>query len=97
MAEQFRTDWRNAPLEDQTPSLLEYAEKVARNPASCTEQEIENLRGAGFSGAEIHDAVQVIAHFNYINRVVDALGCDFEPTCQQSRSYAVETKKPANG
>jgi hypothetical protein len=27
----------------------------------------------------IHDAVQVIAYFNYINRVADALGVDPEP------------------
>ena len=39
----------------------------------------------------------MIAHFIYINRVVDALGCDFEPEWQQSRSYAVATENPANG
>ncbi len=28
---------------------------------------------------EIHDAVQVISYFNYINRVADGLGTDLEP------------------
>ncbi len=37
------------------------------------------LRAAGFSDVEIHDAVQVIAYFNYINRIADALGTDLEP------------------
>ncbi len=36
------------------------------------------LRGQGFSDTAIHDAVQVISYFNYINRVADALGVDLE-------------------
>ena len=37
------------------------------------------LREAGLTDADILDAVQVIAYFNYINRVADALGVDPEP------------------
>lgn len=85
LAEQFQTDWRKANLEEKTRKLLEYAEKVTKEPASCTRADIENLRATGYSDTEIHDAVQVIAYFNYINRIVDALGCDFEPEWQQSR------------
>ncbi|MEE8256343.1 MAG: peroxidase-related enzyme [Acidobacteriota bacterium] len=85
LAEQFQTDWRKANLEEKTRKLLEYAEKVTKEPASCTREDIANLRAAGCSDTEIHDAVQVIAYFNYINRVVDALGCDFEPDWQQRR------------
>lgn len=40
---------------------------------------MEALRGQGWSEAAIHDAVQVIAYFNYITRVADALGIDPEP------------------
>ena len=32
---------------------------------------------------EIHDAVQVISYFNYINRVADGLGTDPEPEMPQ--------------
>jgi alkylhydroperoxidase family enzyme len=41
--------------------------------------DLDELRRAGFGDAAIHDAVQVIAYFNYINRVADALGVDPEP------------------
>ena len=37
------------------------------------------LRGHGFDDVAIHDAVQVIAYFNYINRIADCLGVDLEP------------------
>lgn len=42
------------------------------------ETHVENLRRHGFSDAAIHDATQVIAYFNYINRVADALGVEQE-------------------
>lgn len=40
---------------------------------------MDALRAAGFDDTAIHDAAQVIAYFNYINRVADALGVDLEP------------------
>jgi alkylhydroperoxidase family enzyme len=41
--------------------------------------DVEELRLVGLSDTEIHDAVQIISYFNYINRLADALGCDLEP------------------
>lgn len=43
------------------------------------EADVHRLRGLGFADRAIHDAVQVVGYFNYINRVADALGCDLEP------------------
>jgi len=40
---------------------------------------VEALRGHGLDDAAIHDAIQVIAYFNYINRVADAVGVEDEP------------------
>ena len=37
------------------------------------EDDIHILRAHGFDDRAIHDATQVIAYFNYINRVADAL------------------------
>jgi len=41
--------------------------------------DVERLREAGFDDVAIHEAVQVIAYFNYINRIADALHVDLEP------------------
>lgn len=43
------------------------------------EADIEGLRAAGFDDVQVSDAVQVIAYFNYINRVADAVHVDLEP------------------
>jgi alkylhydroperoxidase family enzyme len=55
---------------------------VTRAPAALTDRHIETLRLHGLSDRDILDAVQVIAYFNYINRVADALGIDPEPEMQ---------------
>lgn len=39
---------------------------------------MQRLRREGLSDEAIHDAAQVIAYFNYINRVADGLGVDLE-------------------
>lgn len=43
------------------------------------EGDIARLREVGLDDVAIHDAVQVIAYFNYINRVADGLQVELEP------------------
>lgn len=43
------------------------------------ESDVVTMRTAGFSDVAIHDAVQVIGYFNYINRIADAIHVDLEP------------------
>ena len=71
-------DWRRCSLRPLVRTLLDYAEKVTRTPSSCVRQDVEQLRSGGWSDVAIHDAVQVIAYFNYINRIADALGVELE-------------------
>jgi len=40
---------------------------------------LDELRAQGLDDAALHEAVQVVAYFNYINRVADALRVDLEP------------------
>lgn len=40
--------------------------------------DLEGLRAEGFEDRAIHDAVQVIAYFNYITRIAQALGVEPE-------------------
>jgi len=58
-------------------------ERLARDSLAITEANIARLRAAGFSDRGIHDAVQVIAYFSYINRVADALGVEPEEWLEQ--------------
>jgi uncharacterized peroxidase-related enzyme len=62
--------------------LCKFAEMVTRAPAALRAQHLETLRLHGLSDRDILDAVEVIAYFNYINRIADALGIDPEPEMQ---------------
>ena len=60
-------------------ALCVYAEKLTRTPADITREDVETLRGHGFEDIAIHDVIQVVSYFNYINRVADAIHVDLEP------------------
>ena len=47
-----------------------------------TAADVGALRKTGLDDVAIHDATQVIAYFNYINRVTDALGVEREDFIQ---------------
>ena len=72
-------DWRTAPLSDVDRALCEFAAKLTHEPRNITPGDLDGLRTHGLDDRAIHDAVQVIAYFNYINRVADCLGVDLEP------------------
>jgi uncharacterized peroxidase-related enzyme len=71
-------DWRRAPLSPADRALCEFASKLTLRQHEVTPADLAGLRVAGFDDRAIHDAVQVIAYFNYITRVADALGVDRE-------------------
>ncbi len=78
-ANRVRSDWRCAGLDDATEALLRYGDKLTRRPAAVTAHDVEKLRQTGWSDRAVHDAVQVIGFFNYINRVAGGLGVEPEP------------------
>lgn len=55
------------------------AEKLTRDAHATGEQDIAASRSAGLSDREILDLVQIIAYFNYVNRLASALGVELEP------------------
>ncbi len=67
-----------APLDIRQHTLVTYALKLTQFPHSVTEEDINNLREAGFSDAAIHDAAAVTAYFNFVNRMVSGLGVRLE-------------------
>jgi uncharacterized peroxidase-related enzyme len=72
-------DWRGARLDPPEGALCAFAEKLTRTPGAMQRADVAELRRAGFDDVAIHEAVQVIAYFNYINRVADAVHVDLEP------------------
>jgi uncharacterized peroxidase-related enzyme len=60
-------------------ALCDFAVALTHKPATVDGSQIDSLRAGGWSDPAIHDAIQVIAYFNYINRVADAVGIEAEP------------------
>ena len=60
-------------------ALVTYAQKLALHPAEVGEDDLAPLRALGLDDRAIHDLVQVIAYFSYINRIAEGLGTDLEP------------------
>ena len=60
-------------------ALCDYAVKLTEAPASVGLADADALRAHGWDDAAISDAIQVIAYFNYINRVAEGVGIDGEP------------------
>ena len=71
-------DWRQADLSPADRALCAFAEKLTQRPQDSTAEDIDQLRQHGFDDSGIHDSVQIIGYFNYINRVADALGVEPE-------------------
>jgi uncharacterized peroxidase-related enzyme len=59
-------------------ALCDLALKLTRDPAAVSAEDAEALRRHGWSDAAIHDAIQVISYFNYVNRIAEAVGIDDE-------------------
>lgn len=72
-------DWRSAGVEPKDAALLDYAEKLTRLEAKMAESDIHRLRAVGWDDVAIHDATQIIAYFNYINRIAEGLGVELDP------------------
>jgi uncharacterized peroxidase-related enzyme len=77
-------DYRRANLDARARALCDFAVKLTHEPAAIEPADLEALRAQGLGDAAIHDAIQVISYFNYINRVADAVGIEDEPEWSSS-------------
>ncbi|MEM8862927.1 MAG: peroxidase-related enzyme, partial [Chloroflexota bacterium] len=67
-------DYQQLPLDRADRVMLEFAEKLTVNPDKMAATDIQKLRTAGFDDVAIHDIVEVVACFNYFNRLTSGLG-----------------------
>lgn len=74
----IKTDWRRADLSNLDKELCGFAEKLTLKPSSIDQGDIDRLKSLSLDDRGITDAVEVIAYFNYINRIADGLGVDPE-------------------
>lgn len=90
-------DWRSAPLGEQDRELCEFAERLTGDSEAVDEGGIDALRRCGLDDRAIHDATQVVAFFNYINRVASALGVEQETFVRAWEQAAEESGPQGEG
>ena len=72
-------DYREAELPPRVRALCDFAVELTQAPARVGAAQVKALRAHGLDDAAIHDAIQVVAYFNYVNRVAEGVGVEPEP------------------
>jgi uncharacterized peroxidase-related enzyme len=67
-------DLDSAPVSDKLKPVLAYVGKLTRTPSRMTEADAEAVFAAGWDDRALHDAIQVCALFNFMNRMVEGIG-----------------------
>jgi uncharacterized peroxidase-related enzyme len=78
-------DYRSAGLPLREVALLDFAVKLTKAPAGVQASDLDALRRHGFTDEQLVDAVHCISYFNFINRVLDGLGVDPEPSMRYGK------------
>ncbi len=73
-------DYQSAGLTQREVALLNFAVKLTKHPSGLHQEDLDALRAYGFTDEQLVDAVHCIGYFNFINRVLDGLGVDPEPS-----------------
>lgn len=73
LADTIAANYRAADLSPRQRAMLDFAVKITRASDTCSDEDIDALRGHGFSDEDIMDIIQTAAFFNYSNRVASAL------------------------
>lgn len=72
--ERLTLDYRRAGLSEKQMAMLDFAVKLTLDPVTCSEEDVDDLRGLGFADEDVWDIAEVTAMFNYTNRMMSAAG-----------------------
>jgi uncharacterized peroxidase-related enzyme len=78
-------NYRLASLPPREVALLDFAVKLTIHPCDVRRDDLDALRQHGFNDEQLVDAVHCIGYFNFINRVLDGLGVDPEPSMRYGK------------
>jgi uncharacterized peroxidase-related enzyme len=59
-------------------AMLDYVEKLTREPSSVSQADVSGLRDQGFADADVLDIAQIAAYYAFVNRIAEGLGVELE-------------------
>jgi uncharacterized peroxidase-related enzyme len=74
LVEQLATNYRYAAVEPAERAMLDFAVRLTAESATCTRDDVDALRSAGWSDEDIMDIAEVTAMFNFTNRLASGMG-----------------------
>jgi uncharacterized peroxidase-related enzyme len=66
--------WRDAGLDERRHAILAYVEKMTLAPATVERADVETMRRAGLSDADVLAVAEVLGYYAFANRIADGLG-----------------------
>jgi uncharacterized peroxidase-related enzyme len=91
LGEQLVMNYRAAELDTRQRAMLNFADKLTRQPDQVTETDRQALRDAGFSDTDIWDIANIIGFYNMTNRVASAVEMAPNPEYHSLFRTAVES------
>jgi alkylhydroperoxidase family enzyme len=74
--ERFKKGWRDVIFDAKTKAILEFTEKLTREPASVSKSDNDGLKAQSLTDEQILDVVLIIGEMNLSNRISMGLGVE---------------------
>jgi len=78
MASIIMHDYGSADFDDETLAIVEFVEKLTREPSEMTEGDVQKLRQVDLKDEQILSVVLITSMFAFMNRLADGLGVEIE-------------------
>ena len=78
MASIIMHDYGSADFDDETLAIVEFVEKLTREPSEMTEGDVQKLRQVELEDKQILSVVLIASMFAFMNRLADGLGVEIE-------------------
>jgi uncharacterized peroxidase-related enzyme len=70
-------DLKRVKIESKDKALLTFVRKLTLEPAKMTDEDVEAMQAAGFTGEQIWEAAVEVGMFSWLNRMADVFGLDY--------------------
>ena len=82
-------DWTSAPMSERKRAAFRLLEALTLRPHELDASFVEELESAGLTRPEVEEVAAVAFHFNFINRVADAVDFDLPDAAQNARTASI--------
>lgn len=86
-------DVASAPVDEKLKPILLYVAKLKDLPPRLTAKDAQAVYDAGWPERALFDAIQVAALFNYMNRIIEGTGVQFDDAANPMSDEELERRR----